>query len=125
MQQEQEPFAACDVSQIPEPQVTWTKGPSGNDMVQVRELLQLIDKSRLDGPIIVSNFLFWRVQPCKERVHPMFEYSGGNDSTRESSEIMTGAELNKRLEVLLNMTGYQIKRNAPKAYQLTYPPPQV
>jgi hypothetical protein len=53
-------------------------------MVQVEELLRMIDRSQLDGPTIVLNFISRRVQPCKERVHPLYEYSG-------SGELVVGA----------------------------------
>jgi hypothetical protein len=53
-------------------------------MVQVEELLRMIDRRQLDGPTIALNFISKRVEPCKEWVHPLYEYSGLGDPTRES-----------------------------------------
>jgi hypothetical protein len=52
-------------------------------MVQVQELLVLFDRTWIDGPIVVTNFIFRQVQPYKERVHPMYEYSRSNDVTQD------------------------------------------
>jgi hypothetical protein len=41
-------------------------------MVQVQELLELFDKTWIDGPIVMTNFIFRRVQPYMERVHLMY-----------------------------------------------------
>jgi hypothetical protein len=49
----------------------------------VQELLGLFDRNQIDGPIVATNFIFRRVQPCKERVHLMYEYSGSDDVTQE------------------------------------------
>jgi hypothetical protein len=45
VQQEQEPFVACDVAQIPEQQESWSARLSSAEIVQVEELLGLFDKS--------------------------------------------------------------------------------
>jgi hypothetical protein len=44
VQQEQEPFVACDMAQIPEQQESWSARPTSAEMVQVGELLGMIDK---------------------------------------------------------------------------------
>jgi hypothetical protein len=66
VQQEQEPFVACDVAQILEQQESLSARPSNAGMVQVEELLVIFDKNRLDGPTVAINFICRRVQPCKE-----------------------------------------------------------
>jgi hypothetical protein len=86
VQQQEESLVACDVSQIPEQQESWLARPTSAEMVQVQELLRLFDNTRIDGPIIATNFIFRRVQSGKDRVHPMYEYSESSDVTRESSE---------------------------------------
>jgi hypothetical protein len=123
VQQEQEPFAACDVSQIPEQQESWSARPTNAEMVQVQELLELFDKIRIDGPIVVTNFIFRRVQPCKDRVHPMYEYSGSDDMTRESLEELLSVEIDRWLAQLFDLVGYRLLPNAMRAYKLTSPPP--
>jgi hypothetical protein len=81
VQQEQEPFMACDISQISKQQESWSARLTSIEMEQVQELLGLFDRTWIDGPIVVTNFIFRRVQPCKERVHPMYEYSRSDDAT--------------------------------------------
>jgi hypothetical protein len=51
-------------------------------MVEVEELLGMFDKNQPDRPTMALNFICWWVQPCKERVHPLSEYSGLDDPTR-------------------------------------------
>jgi hypothetical protein len=92
-------------------------------MVQVQELLELFDKTRIDGPIVVTNFIFRRVQPYKERVHPMYEYSGSADATRESLEELPSEEIDRRLAQLFDLAGYRLLPSAMRAYKLTSPPP--
>jgi hypothetical protein len=63
-------------------------------MVQVEELLGMIDRRQLDGPTIALNFICRRVQPFKEWVHPLYEYSGSDDPTRESARNLSRKEVN-------------------------------
>ena len=56
-----EPYVACNVDQIPVSNARWSERPSINGMEQVTELLALIDRRRLDGVIMATNFIFWRV----------------------------------------------------------------
>jgi hypothetical protein len=69
--QAQERVIACDVDQILRSNARWSKRP------KVREIFQLIDRRRLDGIIVASNFILCRVQPCKERAHLGFRVLGG------------------------------------------------
>ena len=69
-----EPYVACDIDQVPMSNAQWSERPSSNGMEQVRELLGLINQKRLDGVIVATNFTFRRIQPCKERKHPAFEF---------------------------------------------------
>ena len=65
---------ACDIDQIPMSNARWSERPGASGMEQVRELLALIDRRRVDGVIVVMNFTFWRCQPSKERAHPAYEF---------------------------------------------------
>jgi hypothetical protein len=85
-------------------------------MVQVEELLRMFDRNRLDGPTVVLNFIYRRVQPCKERVHPLYEYSGLGDPTRESAGNLTHEEVNWWLAQLFDLLGYRLPSNTMRAY---------
>jgi hypothetical protein len=63
-------------------------------MVQIEELLWMFDRNQLNGPTVALNFIYRRVHPCKERVHPLYEYSGSDDPTRESARNLTHDEVN-------------------------------
>jgi hypothetical protein len=107
VQQEQEPLVVCDVAQIPEQQESRSARPSSAEMVQVEELLGLFDRNRIDGPTVALNFICRQVQPCKERVHPLYEYSGSGDPTRESTKNLTRDELDWWLAQLFDMVSYK------------------
>ena len=109
----------------PEQQDSWSEVLRAADMEQVRELLGLINKRSIDGPYVAANYMHRRVQPCKDRVHPMFEYTGRADPTREVGEELPKGKLDRRLDLVFNMRGYQIPRGAPRASQLSMPPPLV
>jgi hypothetical protein len=94
-------------------------------MVQVEELLGMFDRNRLDGLTVALNFICRQVQPCKERVHPLYEYSGSDDLTRQFARNLTLDEVNWWLAQLFDLSGYHLLPNAMKAYKLTAPPPQV
>jgi hypothetical protein len=94
-------------------------------MVQVEELLGMFDRNHFDGPTVALKFICRRVQPCKERVHPLYEYSGSDDPTREFTRNLMHDEVNWWLVQLFDLSGYRLLPNAMKAYKLTAPPPQV
>jgi hypothetical protein len=125
VQQEKEPFVTCDVTQIPEQQESWSARLSSTKMVQVEELLGMFDRIQLDGPMVALNFICRQVQPCKERVHPLYEYSGSGDPTRESARNLMRKEVNWWLAQLFDLSGYHLLSNAMKAYKLIVPPSQV
>jgi hypothetical protein len=125
MQQEQEPFVTCDITQIPEQQESWPARLSSAKMVQVEELLGMFDRNRLDGPTVALNFICRRVQPCKEQVHPLYEYSGLGDPTMEFARNLSHEEVNWWLAQLFDLSRYRLPSNIMMAYKLTAPPPQV
>ena len=38
---------------------------------------------------MAASFIVRRIQPCKERAHPTFEFKGETDDTRERSEMLS------------------------------------
>lgn len=83
------PAVCCNADHIQESQRSWSELPSNNDMEQVNELLGLIKGVKTNGGFVVASFIVRRVQPCKERVHPGFEFKGETDGTRERLEILS------------------------------------
>ena len=64
----------CDIDQIPVSNARWSERPNASGMEQVRELLVLIDRRRVDGVIVATNFTFRRCQSTKESAHPVYEF---------------------------------------------------
>ena len=58
-------------------------------MEQVRELLDLIKGMEINGKLVATSFIVRRVQPCKERAHPGFDFKGDDDDTRERMGRLT------------------------------------
>jgi hypothetical protein len=83
----------------------------------------MFDRNRLDGPTVALNFICRQVQPSKERVHPLYGYSGSDDPTSESARNLTCDEVNWWLALLFDLAGYRLLPNAMKAHKLTLPPP--
>ena len=69
-----EPYVQCDIDQVPVANTKWSERLGLDGMEQVRELLRLINHKRFDGVDVAMNFTFRRIQPCKERAHPVFEF---------------------------------------------------
>lgn len=44
-----------DVLRVPETRDTWSARPSAEEMVEIQELLSLLDRRRLQGPMVVAN----------------------------------------------------------------------
>jgi len=50
-------------------------------MEQVMELLDLMKDLELRGELVATSFIVHRIQPCKERAHPGFDFRGDDDGT--------------------------------------------
>jgi len=117
------------VGYIPEKRVSWTHRPEF--VGQVEDLMKLIDWSRLDGLGVVGNFICHRVKPCQKRVHSAYEYTGSQDPTRMSPEVLEKAEVQQLLNELFNFAdnsfvrsgdrvqAFKLGRLAPKVMSLT------
>ena len=101
------------------------EAPNSNEMEQVKELLALIKGVRTNGGLVAAIFIVRRVQPCKERVHPTFEFKGVTDGTRERSKMLSRNVCEERAAELFalfssfNMSGYT------KPFNYKNLPPQV
>ena len=61
-------------------------------MNQVEKLLSILKKTKVDGVGIALNFISRQLQPCKERVHPAYEYRD-DDFAREAPELLERIEV--------------------------------
>jgi hypothetical protein len=94
-------------------------------MMQVNELMELIDRRRLDGVVVASNFLFRRVQPCNDRIHPAYEWRGDQDPTREVPEKIDRDKVLRCLDIIFQTRGWRAPQEQQKIYNLGHPPPAV
>ena len=99
--------------------------PRNADMDQVKELLDLIRGVNINGGLVAVSFISCRVQPCKERAHPAFEFKGKTDGTREKPDMLLKEVIEERAaelftsHVSFNMPGYS------KPFNCSNQPPQV
>ena len=56
-----EPYVACDIDQVSVSTTRWSERHSSNGMERMRELLDLINRKRLDRVIVAMNFTFRRI----------------------------------------------------------------
>ncbi|HET8670193.1 MAG TPA: hypothetical protein VFM05_06045 [Candidatus Saccharimonadales bacterium] len=118
-----EPYTRCAVDVFPERKPSWYEKPTYSQMVQVDELLKLIDRENLNGVGVAANFLFRRVQPCKQRVHPGYEYRGDNDPTREQNRPLGKDECKRRLEQMFAKDTSIATKGMQNPFSVSNPPP--
>ena len=94
-------------------------------MEQVKELLGLIKGMRTNGGLVAASFIVRRVQPCKERAHPGFEFKGETDGTRERPEILSRNDVEERTaELFALLSSFRWSRYT-KLFNCKNLPPQV
>jgi hypothetical protein len=115
----------CDVGYILEKRVSWNKKPKYAG--QVRELMELLLWTRLDGPAIAGSFISRRVQPCQKRVHAGYEYQGSADQTRMRLNWLHEDEIKRRIGELFSLAdpSYHLLSVIMHAYKLIRPAPKV
>src|SRR6266508_423536 len=73
-------------------------------MRDVRTLLKCLEDAKISDGVsgvgVVRNFIGRRIQPIKEQVHPVYEYSGLEDPTRESPNPWCVSALDDRVSSL-------------------------
>ena len=94
-------------------------------MEQVKELLALMRGMKVNGVVVAVSFIVRRVQPCKERAHPGFDFKGDTDGTWERMERLTKeAVLHWATELFAPNVSYNML-GQPKPFNCTNPSPQV
>ena len=87
----------------------WSSLPEREEMKQAVLLLEKLatykSEEGFNGISIVRSFLGRRIQPIKERVHPVYEYEGVQDATRESPDRWTKEEMFDWLKSLFQNVG--------------------
>ena len=94
-------------------------------MEQVRELLDLIKGVEISSELVAASFIVRRVQPCKERAHPSFDFKGDDDGTRERTERLSRKDvLERATELFAPNASFSWPRQT-RAFNCTNSPAQV
>ena len=85
--QNAEPSLSADIDHLAVPSANWSARPTSSEMTQVDELLQILGQMRnnLDRVGVAINIVVRRIQLSKERFHPAYEYTGDEDTARETT----------------------------------------
>jgi hypothetical protein len=67
------------------------------DLKGVLELFSDMKKRGVTGAAVVRSFCRWMIQPIKDRVHPVYEYCGQSDPTREVNRKVSKEEMAARV----------------------------
>ena len=89
------------------------------------ELLDLIRGMEIRGELVATSFIVCRVQPCKERAHPGFDYRGYDDGTQERTERLTKKNVLERVAELFAPNILFVWPKQTRAFNCSYPPPEV
>ena len=75
--------------------------------------------------VVTVNFILRRIQPCKERAHPGFDFKGDTDGTRERMKNPSKeAVLHQAAELFTPNVSYTVL-GQPKSFNCTNSPPRV
>jgi len=85
----------------------------------------LIKDVEIRGELVAASFIVRRVQPCKERAHPGFDYTGDDDGTWEMSERLTKKEVIARATELFTSNASFSWPKQTKAFNCMILHPQV
>ena len=95
------------------------------DVLTLLKRLEDVKISDVSGVGVVGNFIGQRTQPIKDRVHPVYEYSGLEDPTRESPDPWGIKALNDRVSSLFQNDVNVKDAPRPAGYTLKNLPDQV
>jgi hypothetical protein len=88
--------------------------------VLLNEICSLKDRG-LTAEAVVADFVFKNIEPLKDRVYPVYLYTGINDSTRVTNRQIPNEDLLSQLDMILR--GRVSNAGAPLAYSAWNLPP--
>jgi hypothetical protein len=106
----------------------WSALPEEQEAKAIGAIQTRLDRALAAGLTRVSSlrvFISHRVQPLKERYHPLFAYTGQDDPTRETSNSLSDEEVNARLRGLLDSRTSLITATTPVPFCKANPPDPV
>jgi hypothetical protein len=118
------PTVPCNPSRVPVRRSSWNAPVPTEEMPRVLELVDMISQLNITGVDCGRLFIDRRFQPCKDRDHPSYEYTGPHDGTREAEWVLSMSEVLERLGKILLKERPSTGRQAP-AFCAAVPPPLV
>ena len=82
-------------------------------------------RNNLDGVGVAINFVVHRIQPCKERFHPAYEYAGDEDTAQGAPDKINKGDAYIRLLELFSSNTKLSNMGQRVAYIIMNPPPLV
>src|SRR6266540_5817807 len=124
-----DPALLAYIGRPPALEVSWGSFPREVEMKDVRILLERLEAvkvtDQLSEVVVVKGFIKRRIQPIKERNHPVHEYSGREDPTRESPGVWVPRALDARTSSLFQMDVAVRNIPLPEGFNLEHPPNRV
>jgi hypothetical protein len=100
----------------------WDLGLSSRDLKELEPVLGLVSKLKkqgVTGAAVARSFCRRMIQPIKDRVHPVYEYVGQSDPTREVNPKVSKEEMAARVSQMY--VGRVKVKKFPMAYSLKRP----
>jgi hypothetical protein len=92
---------------------------SSHDLAELKPVLELVSelkKQGVTGAAVARSFCRRMIQPIKDRVHPVYEYWGQSDPTREVYRKVSKEEMAARVSQIY--FGKVKVKKCPKAHSL-------
>jgi hypothetical protein len=97
----------------------WDLGLSSHDLAELKPVLELVSelkKQGVTGAAVARSFCRRMIQPIKDRVHPVYEYWGQSEPTREVYRKVSKEEMAARVSQIY--FGKVKVKKCPKAHSL-------
>jgi hypothetical protein len=95
---------------------------SSRDLKELEGVLELVGdmkKRWVTGATVAKSFCRRTIQPIKDRVHPVYEYWGQSEPTREVNRKVSKEEMTARVSLMFS--GRVKVKKCPKAHWLKRP----
>jgi hypothetical protein len=116
---DQLPGLPCRTGHKPVKINEWDLGLLSHDLAELKPVLELVSelkKQGVTGAAVARSFCRRMIQPIKDRVHPVYEYWGQSEPTREVYRKVSKEEMAARVSQIY--FGKVKVKKCPKAHSL-------
>jgi hypothetical protein len=96
---------------------SWIKAPTDSEVVEAKILLAEVARLKdrgLTAKAVVIAFVFKNIQPLKDRVHPVYVYTGVRDPSQKIDKQISEENTLSRVDMMLR--GVVVNVGAPRSY---------